>query len=985
MRARNRLRRVSAGAVWSPVLLMLLSSLPGLGQAQDLSPQISYDGQPVVAVDLVARPTMNMDSFRPLVTQRAGQPYRQESVAESRAAIEATGQFSKVEVNVTPEAGGLRVEFILEPAYYIGILYFPGASKVFTYPQLLQAVNYPPEEPYEKERVEQGRASVERFLVRNGYFQSTVTTETQLDHPRKLATVIYHVVLNKRARLGSIVISGPAPEEQDRLIGALHSIRARLHGANIKEGQRYDADRLRAAERFLQGTLGKQNYLANQVRLEPPRYDAATNRANLTFQVTAGPTVVVKVTGAHVSKRQLKKLVPIYEENSVDRELAAEGERNLVSKFQSKGYFDAKVTLHFTREPNEIDLTYEVDRGRRYRMAKVQVTGNRHIDADDLKDQIVVQKARFFSHGKFSQELLDRSVQNLEAYYQDQGFLDVKVTPSAVEREPHVDVSFHIDEGPRTMVSAVTVEGNRSQPLAKLAPHGLIMHSGVPYSGSRIKQDRNRIVAGYLDLGYPNATFRSTATPASGVPHRVNLVYEIDEGPHVNVAAVDYVGARHTRPQLLERSVTLNSGAPLSEGKLLESESNLYNLGIFDWASVSPKRPISDQSTEDVLVRVHEGKRNSLTYGVGFESTPRSGSLSTGVLILPGLPTVGLPKSFTIIEKTIISPQGSIDYSRGNMFGRAQTASVSALASVLDQRLTFSYADPHFFGTNWSSLLSVSGERTTQNPLFTARLGQASFQVSRPLNAAATKRLQFQYSYTRTTLTNLLILNFVPPDDQSIHLSTLSASFVNDTRDKPLDAHRGVFQTLNLSVSPTWMGSTDNVARFFGQTAYYRELKPWMVWANNVRIGLVSSFGGTHVPFSERFFSGGADSLRGFPLNGAGPQATALLCTAQNDPASCTAQIAVPTGGHQLFIFNSEGRFPIPLKSGLGGVIFYDGGNVYEGINVSHFWSGYSNTVGFGLRYQTPVGPIRVDIGHNLNPVPGLKTTQVFVTLGQAF
>ena len=112
---------------------------------------------------------------------------------------------------------------------------------------------------------------------------------------------------------------------------------------------------------------------------------------------------------------------------------------------------------------------------------------------------------------------------------------------------------------------------------------------------------------------------------------------------------------------------------------------------------------------------------------------------------------------------------------------------------------------------------------------------------------------------------------------------------------------------------------------------------------------------------------------------------TAALCTEENDPSTCTAQIRVPVGGQQLFIFNSEGRFPIPLKKGLGGVVFYDGGNVYDRIDFSRFFNDYSNTVGFGLRYQTPVGPVRIDIGRNLNPVTGLKSTQIFVTLGQSF
>jgi outer membrane protein insertion porin family len=213
----------------------------------------------------------------------------------------------------------------------------------------------------------------------------------------------------------------------------------------------------------------------------------------------------------------------------------------------------------------------------------------------------------------------------------------------------------------------------------------------------------------------------------------------------------------------------------------------------------------------------------------------------------------------------------------------------------------------------------------------------------------------------------------------------VSASFLRDTRDKPLDAHKGFYQTIDFQLSPKVFGSSDNVARLFGQASYYWAAKPWLVWANNVRLGLITSFGGSHVPFGNRFFSGGADSLRGFPLNGAGQQATALLCTAENDPSTCTAKISVPTGGKQLFIFNSEARFPIPIKKGLGGVIFYDGGNVYQTINLHSLIRDYSNSVGVGLRYQTPVGPIRIDVGRNLNPVPGLKATQIFVTLGQSF
>jgi outer membrane protein insertion porin family len=555
-------------------------------------------------------------------------------------------------------------------------------------------------------------------------------------------------------------------------------------------------------------------------------------------------------------------------------------------------------------------------------------------------------------------------------------------------------VTFRITEGEQTLVDSFQIKGNNTQTVAHLAPEGLKLERGQPYSRSRLDQDRNQIVAHYMNLGYLSVDFKSAVKPLPGNAHRVAVTYEIQEGPQVKISDVAYLGSQQTRQSFIQHNAGLAPGAPMSEGKLLESESKLDNLGIFDWTNVAPRQPVTDQTQEEVLVSVHEAKRNSLTWGLGIQSTTTSGNISSGVVALPGLPTVGLPPKYQTIEKFVINPLGSLEYSRLNLRGRAETASVAAFVSVLDQKGSFTYTDPQFRGLDWSALWSLSAEHTTENPLFTARLGTASFQVEKVLDAAKTKRLQFHYTFQRTTLTDLLIKGFIPPDQTNVSTSTLSATFLRDTRDKPLDAHKGSYQTLDFGVSPAAIGSTFNTVRFFGQTAFYRQVKPWMVWANNFRLGLIAGFAGSQVPISERFFSGGANSLRGFPLNGAGPQAPATLCTSANF-ATCTATITVPTGGRQLFIFNSEGRFPIPVKKGLGGVIFYDGGNVYQAINISHFFGcggskpqpgcGWSNTVGVGLRYQTPVGPIRIDIGRNLNPVPGLKSTNIFITLGQSF
>jgi len=954
-------------------------------RAQQLPPGSSYEGQPVVDVTLVARPSLDVDAYQPLVVQKAGEPYSEALVQKSISALMATRQFSKVTPNVTPESGGLRIQFIMEPAYYIGTVTFPGAQTAFSYPHLIQVVNFTPEDPYEKGELAKGKEALEKFFAHNGYFQARVDPDAQLDEAHKLANVIYHVQLNRLAKVGDIDIAGPPPSEVARLKASLGSIGARLHSGHLTKGQKYNAGQIDGARRFLQDQLGKHNYLAGKIELKPPEYDPESNLAALHLDVTMGPMVAVRVTGAHIWNRTLKNLIPIYQESSIDQDLIDEGQGKLTSYFQDKGYFDAKVTSDLQKEGEKLSLTYNVQKGGKHRVEGIKFAGNKKFDSDDLLPQVTIKKAGFLSHGLYSQDRLKKSVSNLEAFYRNAGYADVKVTPKVADPEAQVDVTFDIKEGEQTIVEAFNVEGNRTQNVASLVPDGLEISQGLPYSQYKLDKDRNRIIASYLNLGYPAATFKSSVAPVGSDPHRVATTYLIDEGPQVHVSQVMDVGEKTTRPWLLDRSARLKTGDPLSEGKMLEGESRLYNRGIFDWADVSPRRAISDQTAEDVLVRVHEAKRNSVTYGVGFQSTPRSGNLSTGVLILPGLPTVGLPKGFAVIQKTVFTPLGSIEYSRLNLRGLGETGSVSLLGSTLHQRAAFNYSQPHFARTDWHSLWSVSAEKTTENPLFNAQLGTASIQLERTLDAARTRRLQLRYDYKRTLLSNLLIQHFVPPEDLGVNLSTLSASYVRDTRDKPLDAHKGMFQTLDLGISPSFLGSTDSIGRYFAQTSYYRQVTKSVVWANSLRLGGVMSFGSSHVPFSERFFSGGADSLRGFALNGAGPQQTAILCTMVNDPSTCTAKVIVPTGGRQLVILNSEARFPLGFRQGLGGVVFYDGGNVYQGIGFRNFFSDFTNTVGFGLRYQTPVGPIRIDLGHLLNSVPGQKSTQVFITVGQAF
>jgi outer membrane protein insertion porin family len=699
--------------------------------------------------------------------------------------------------------------------------------------------------------------------------------------------------------------------------------------------------------------------------------------------VNTGPKVRASVQGTHLWSWTKHKLLPVYQQAGVNPEIIQEGRQNLLSYFEKKGFFDAKVTTEVEKQPATETIVYQVTKGPRHKVIDVTVAGNHQFADKDLLSHVTVEKRNwlFFSHGSYSQQLVRESVNNLKRVYQAEGYSAVAVTPQVTNQDGNIRVSFRVDEGPRDVVESLRIEGNNTQSVGQLAPKGLKVSEGQGYSQKRVDDDRGQILAHYLTHGYLNASFRAMAKPAGKDPHRLAVVYRITEGPQVRIAQVDTLGRKHTRQSVISRTVSLRTEDPLREDQMLISENELYNLGIFDWSEIDPRRTITTQTQEDVLVKVHESKRNAITYGYGFEVINRGGSVPGGTVALPGIPPVGVTQNFRTSEKTFYGPRGSFEYTRRNVWGKAQTLTFSALAGRLDQRGTVTFQDPHFRGTNWESQLSLQGEHDSENPIFTSRLAQVGWQLQRALNSAKTSHLFLRYNFSETGITRLLIPELIPTQDLHVRLSTLSASYIRDTRDNVLDAHKGLYESYEFDLNPRPLGSSVDFAKLLAQTAYYKKIPAGIIWANSIRIGMEEPFAGSHVPLSQEFFSGGGSTLRGFPLNGAGPQRKLQACGTPSNQSTCSL-ITVPQGGKQLFIVNSEFRIPVPLKKGLGIVGFYDGGNVFQHVG---FHGQYTNTIGTGLRYATPVGPIRIDIGHNLNAPPGIKSTQFFITLGQAF
>jgi outer membrane protein assembly factor BamA len=943
----------------------------------------SYEGQNVTSVEIAGRPDLDSSSFSSMFVQKVGQPFDKGKVEQTVNALKT--KFEQVQLQVLPEANGVRVLLVLEPAVYFGIFEFPGAER-FPYSRLVQVSNFPPEAPFNSEEIDHDRQSLLTFFREDGYFNANVQPEIKLEADHGLADVYFHITLNRRARFGVIDIVGTTPQQTVQLTHDLQTFLARVRGAAIRPGKLYHRTTLNKATQYLQDKLAKRGMLSAQVKLSGAEYDAATNRANIHFAVQPGPTVKVEVQGAHLWPWTRKALLPAYQGIGVDEESVQEGRQALISYFQTKGFFDVKVDAQLKQASAAETVDYQITKERKHKVASVQLNGNAQLKNATLLPHVTVQKKHFLSPGKYSQRLVRASVKNLIGVYRSEGFSSVQIAPEILNNSGDVRVIFHVTEGPRDTVNSLNIEGAATFPESQFAPAGLKLAPGKPYSQRFVEDDRATIIASYLKAGYLNASFRQTAKIASKQdPHSIDVIYHITEGPRVTTTSVFTLGRSHTRQRLIdEDTASIKPGAPLTETELLTSESRLYDhTGVFDWAEVDPKREITTQTNEDVLVKVHEGPRNQITYGFGFEVINRGGSVPSGTVAIPNLPPVGLPSSFTTDQKTFYGPRGTFEYTRNNVHGKGESLSFTAFAGRLDQRLASYYINPNLRWSKWKATTSISFESNQENPIFSSVEELASDQIQRPLDVAKKNTLFLRYSFSQTDLSRVEIPALVPTQDLHVRLSELAANFTRDTRDNPTDEHKGVLQSVEVDFNTTKLGSSVDFAKLTAQSAYYKTIAHNIVLANSLRIGLAQPFSGSRIPLSEEFFTGGGNTLRGFPLDGAGPQREVPVCSSGSSTA-CTL-IQVPTGGNELLLINSEIRVPLPIKKGLGIVGFYDGGSVFPSVGFHEFTSLYSNNVGFGLRYATPVGPVRIDLGRNLNPVPGIDATQYFISIGQAF
>jgi outer membrane protein insertion porin family len=905
----------------------------------------TLEGERVLAVRVVDPSGQAPQQKIPPLPLEPGKPFDLEAERESLRVLYRTGDYADIRAEAARSDGGVSVNFIVQPMLFNNLVRIEGLHGPPNESVALAAMRLGLGEPFRQSTLKEALGRLKEALRNDGLYQAKVETSLAPHSDTRQMDVTVRVVPGPRARISKIEIRNHTEFKVEEL---------REH-SKLSPGNEVLSTRLdRGAER-VRKLLVAADHLGARVSISRGDYDPSSDTLPLVMDVAAGPRVRVDITGAKISRKQVRKLVPVYAEGAVDEDLLQEGRRNLRDFFQRTGFFD--VTVQYTtgtgpKEGEEV-VTYSIDRGRRHRLVGISFEGNKYFSSELLASRLSIQTRSFASPGRFSQRTVQDDAASITGLYVANGFRDAKVTSEELDnyggKEGDLFVRFHITEGSQTRVAELKFEGTQS--LSEDTLRGVVgSDAGQPYSEVGVASDRDNILALYYNEGFPNARFEYRVSDA-GTPDRVRLDYRISEGTRVEVERVLLTGNEHTRPGILNRQVQVKPGGPLRESDVIETQQRLYNLGIFNRVAVAPQNPQGSDPEKSVIVMTEEGKRYTIAYGGGFEVQRLAGSGSN--------PTSG---SFSA------SPRGIFEISKANVGGRAQTLSFKIRASTFQYRGLVGYTIPDFFAHQKISLELIGfADKSRDINTFTSTRFEGSLQVSQRLTP--TSSLLYRYFYRHVLVGSLMINpSLIPLLSLPTRVSGFGVTFLRDRRDNAADPTRGSFDTVDVSLASRSIGSSASFVRVFMQDSTFYHLTRSFSFARSVRFGVEQPIAGTsasQIALAEHLFAGGGTSLRGFGLNQAGPR----------DPTT-----GFPLGGLALLIFNQELRFPMRLPylgNRLGGALFYDAGNVFSDIhhidlrytspsptNLDYF----SHTVGFGFRYATPIGPVRLDLGYQLNP-----------------
>lgn len=810
------------------------------------------------------------------------------------------------------QAGGLAIRVIVREKPVIGSIIIQGNEHIsdrFIRKQLAISEG----QRFSSLKIRQSIMFVERALRQKGFAEPSVSYN--LIHKDNVIDIKFQVIEGKPDIIKHIIIHEPE-----------NIVRQFLR---LSEGDIFDRSEMERLISALKKHYKRQGYI--RTYLEYSYKDGV-----LDIRLDRGKKLNINFKGnTALSSRILMKEAPFFEVNDYSDALLEEAVSRMIRLYYQHGYPFVQILPVTSTLAEEIRIEFFIFEGERFIVDSISFEKIPDtylaIPEERLKDILILKTG-----GLYNPVLLESDRANIKALYRAIGHLHVEVAEPKVEViNNRVKIRFQIKEGPKTILSSISIKGNKHIPVEEILPE---MHliKGSPYNEIDIFDARRRMLRLYNNRGFLNARI-SIVTDISDTS--ANVTFEIIEGDVTLFGKAVIRGNDRTKHRVIKRELLLEESKPLDYGRLFKERHRLYRLGLFADVDVELLEKVDGK--RDVLYSLEEAKAGAVEFGFGYGEYERF--------------------------------RGFFDISHRNLWGMHRFGSFRTELSTLWQRFILSYSEPWFMNKeDLTFKASMLHERMkeisidTREIRYRLRRNTASAGIEKRLSDNFQAELYYDFSLVRTyDVKPDVILS--REDVGTLIISGIRPGLLYDTRDNPLDPRRGFVAGASLKLASSVFLSETEFAKLTLYAHQYHSLSRRIVLAISTRGGAAQGFGDTReLPIVERFFLGGRTTVRGYDQDTLGPRGAD----------------GTPTGGNAFLMGNLE--FRLDAGRGFGVVAFVDGGNVWrklENVDIKDF----KFTTGIGLRYSTPIGPLRLDYGHKLDRQIGEPRGALHFSIGHAF
>jgi outer membrane protein insertion porin family len=895
-----------------------------------------YNGKIVSKISFVYEsPSIKPAGF-PRLKTREGIFFYAKDLNYDLVTLFATGDFEDIKVSAI-ELDGDKVEirFHLKSAYFISEVSFEGDVH-FSNQQLREQASIPYMEKHDETTIEDGAKKLLAYYNNEGYFNTHITWEFKKESESNSGELIYKISDAKPAYINKIEIEGlyesaegsnsPTPELPG--LKSLQEDRFSMSGINswLEESKLY---------------LWDNNYFTTDLYLLDNTIDPATGSVSLKIKINTDGIISVVFNEKDIDAKIFKGLLEGKPKRKLNSETQLEWSNLVQEYYKRKGYPDAKVyTSIFTmeqRDPifniNIKKVQFLVKKGKVKFIKEIDFTFNNNISKNELRSLLVNDKDLNSGKILYTTDKVDQWIEQINLFYRSNGYLEAKVLQYDTEEFDQIEgaginIKFQIDEGKQSRIKEIQVDGDM-----QFDKDEIIRRIGIDVGDVFIPAALEKV----------SATIRDSVLKTYGIEVEVDAkAYKDDENNAyiaitVNESEMEFIeqiilnGNFQTDSDFILRSIDFKEGDKLTRSALLSSQLKLYDLGLFANIEFTPLDADITSQSKRVLLKVQETVPILMTYGGGVDT-----------------------------ENLV---RGTFSISHNNLGGTGKKADFSISLGSKESSAQLNYQVPRILADKWDLFASVYYEQHQRESFGVTRQG-AVLQLSTKSSLNMTYLLSFNLE--NVDLYDIKVSEYlISPDERAVNLTSLSSTMVMDYRNDPFNPRNGFFLSSSIKWANSLLGSKENFLKGYFQGSFYFPIIEDIVFALGFRLGVSHVFGDNILlPPSERFFAGGSNTLRAYSLDSVGPK---------------DEETGYPIGGNAMLIANAEIR--IPIFGSLGMVLFYDVGSVFERSNDISI-KNLAKSVGIGARFNTPIGPLRVDFG--VNP-DDYNQSQIYFSIGHTF